>query len=269
MDDPTKIFAPRDVQKNAGLTYRQLNSWDARGLLPPTREDSGWRRFSPNDLFVLMVLAEMREKLGIPLERLKYVSDLMHRPGANHLVAAGDLMDLLGVGVFILTDLEKTFVMDSELEMKALWGERFFGGDEEAAYVLLKVNPLVNRMVEALTDGGHITAHGRGYKIAEDLRRLHGAASAEERRVLDLIRSGEFRSVEVTLRDGEIRTIRTTGSRKNDVGIIELLAEHDFQKIIVTKSDGKIVVVEQQVTERHVPATNAVRSGEEEPPGEN
>jgi len=59
-----------------GLTYRQLNEWDSRGLLPHGRiSESGWRRVNAWELLALRVAADIRNEFGTPLSRLK---DLMH-----------------------------------------------------------------------------------------------------------------------------------------------------------------------------------------------
>lgn len=60
-----------DVEKVAGLSYRQLNDWEERGLLPTWRKSpSGWRRFTAWDVMELAILSRLRKFTGIPLGRL-------------------------------------------------------------------------------------------------------------------------------------------------------------------------------------------------------
>ena len=76
-----------------GLSYRQLNEWDGKGALPNTgREERKWRRFTPREVFVILVCAELRKNLGIPLESIKYVQEFMLQEKANHFDAAVWLM---------------------------------------------------------------------------------------------------------------------------------------------------------------------------------
>lgn len=240
-----------EVQAAAGLTYRQLNDWESRGALPsdPNRA-RGWRKFSPREVFVLMVCAEIRRRFGTPIERIKFVSDFMLQPGTDHFSAAIRLMDMLGVGVWLMTDFEDTFVMDSELEFRDMAAYGFFGGEDHAGYVVLKLNPLVNRLLACLNDPVQLPSHGLGYQILREIERRFGENSPAERQVLDAIRSGDFSKIEVVTREGKITTIRTIGHPSPTESVEDLLSWHDFQRLVVTKRNGQVVSVEQQATEK-------------------
>ncbi|MCH8984617.1 MAG: MerR family transcriptional regulator [Acidobacteria bacterium] len=266
MPSDDKLYSAKDVQNTAGLTYRQLNDWESRGTLPHGRaEDGGWRRFSPLDIFVLMVTKEIQSRFGVPLQRLKWMQEFMLQEGANHLEASARLMAMLGVGVWLLTDLEETFIIDSELEMLSLMEMGFFGGEKDAGYLLLKLNPVINRMLSALKDPIEIPADGHGYNILHQIREMFAASNDGERKVLEAIKSGDFRRIEVHLVDGEVRTIRTLANRPTSSGLSELLGEHDYQKVSVVMRDGRVVSVEQQVTLK-IADTPLEANNEEEAP---
>lgn len=243
---PPPTFTAGDVRKATGLTSRQLNDWDERGALPHKRDaEAGWRRFTPRDIFVLLVCVEFRKRLGVPVERLKYVREFMLQDGADHLHAAMYSMALLGVNVWLLTDFEKTFVMDSELEFQDMFRHGFFSGPGEQGFALLNVSPLVTRFAAALKDPIELPLHGRGFEI---LRQAEGTDA--ERRVLELIRSGDFTKVEIEMRGGAIKTIRKSKRVDAESRIAALLDEHDFQRVTITKQDGKVVLIEQDSTEK-------------------
>lgn len=254
MEHGERVFSAREVQEAAGLTYRQLNDWEARGALPtdPDR-DRGWRRFSPREVFMLMVCSEIRRRFGTPVDRVKFVSECMLQPGADHLSVAIELMGLLGVGVWLMTDFEETFVMDSELEFRDMASLGYFGGDSPAGYVFVKLNPLVNQLLACLKEPVHLPAHGRGYEIMSEIRKRFSIDSAEEFEVLEAIRSGDYSKIEVATKDGRVRTIRTTSHLEPTEPIEKLLGNHDYQKLIVTKRDGRVVSVEQQATQKVEP----------------
>jgi hypothetical protein len=246
-----RVYSARDVQDVAGLSYRQINDWDSRGILPSSQEgDGAWRRFSPRDIFVLLVVNELHTKFGIPLQRLQFVREFMLQPGADHLRAAVDMMAMLGIGVWLLTDLESTFIMHSELEFLDLMKHQYFGGERDASYVFVKVNPLVNRILGALDEPMQLRSHGRGYEIVKELRERFGVRSAAEYRILQAIRSGDFRKVEVTMSDGAVATMRTTADRPTTSSIEDLLRDGDYQRLTLTQRNGSVVVVEQQLTEK-------------------
>ena len=74
-----KTYSSREVAALTGLTARQLQLWDAGGLLspaiPPHRTEAGGyteRRYTPIDLFELLVLAELRGR-GFSVHQLHAV----------------------------------------------------------------------------------------------------------------------------------------------------------------------------------------------------
>lgn len=267
MDDSENVFSAKDVQKTAGLSYRQINDWDSRGALPHTREEKeGWRRFSPRDIFVLAVLNEIKTRLGIPLERLQFVRESMLTDDINYLYWAVQLMATLGVGVWLVTDLQESCILQSELDLQLFMDSGYFGGEEPAEWVLVKVNPIVNRLLATLKNPVHLPSHGKGYQILRELRQMLDVKNTAEQKLLVAIRTGDARKVEVTLDNGEIKTIRTTTHKRETEQLEKLLAEHDYQKLTVTMRDGRVVAIEQQATEQVPRNDPSVGIGEEAPP---
>jgi DNA-binding transcriptional MerR regulator len=71
-----KTYSSREVASLTGLSARQLQLWDASGLLPPSirphRTEAGGyteRRYSPIELFELLVLADLRRR-GFTIQQL-------------------------------------------------------------------------------------------------------------------------------------------------------------------------------------------------------
>lgn len=242
-----RVFSARDVQRASGLTARQLNDWDERGALPHDREgETGWRRFSIREIFVLMVCAELRSKFGVSVERVKFVQKLMLQDDADHFASAVQLMEILGVGVWLLTDFEHTFIMDSELELGELWSMGLFGTDKPAAFALLKMNPLVNRLLACMKEPEYLPTHGRGYDIMHDIRYNLGGYSPEELEAIQLIRSGDYESVEIVAPNGKIETLYATARVDPSVDLNQIRREHPFQTLTVKMKNGKTVSVTQQ-----------------------
>ena len=245
LDD--RDYSSRDVHEAAGLTPRQQNDWDSRGLLPHDRDgQEGWRRFTPREIFALMVCAEMRRDFGTPVERLRWVQQFMLQEGANHFEAAVELIASLGVGVWLVTDFEKTFIMDSELEFADLWQHGYFGA-ESPPFVLLPINPVVNRLLACLKEPVQLNAHGRGYEIMHAVRAMQRVRTPEEAMVLDMIRSKKFARVEVESPDGDVSTIRTT-TRPDPATKLDQLLVEPYQRLTVVMKDGKVVNIQQEVT---------------------
>lgn len=244
-----RVFTAHDVQEVAGLSSRQLNDWDQRGALPNERgTKAGWRRFTARELFILMTCGELRRQFGVSVDRIRYVQQFMLRDEANHLEAAIRLMSSLGVAVWLLTDFEETFIMDSELEFQDLWQLGFFGGSDPAAYALLKINPIVNQLLGTRKERVFLPNHGRGYEIMREMRSAFGVESASEFDVLQLIRSGDFERVEIVAPNGKIETIRTTSNPDPGADLDQIRREHPFSTLTVVQRNGKTVSIEQVAT---------------------
>jgi DNA-binding transcriptional MerR regulator len=101
-----RTYSSREVAGLTGLTARQLQVWDADGLLPSAipshRTNAGGytaRRYTPIDLFELLVLADLRRR-GFSVQQLQVVVRVLKQQfGARLFDATGD-----GGPVRLLTD---------------------------------------------------------------------------------------------------------------------------------------------------------------------
>lgn len=247
-EDDERHYTTGDVGRVTGLSYRQLNDWESRGALPGDEgREKSWRRFTTREVFVLLVLAELRKGFGVSVERLGFVQDFMLQKDANHLHAAAELMVDLGVEVWLMTDFETTFVMDTELEFADMWQHGYFGGPLNT-FAFLKVSPLVNRILSLLKQPV-LPSHGRGYQIIAELHARFGARTPTEFRLLETIRTGKYDSIEVVMKDGTIDRLKA--SKRHDVleDVSELLRSNDYQTVTVKTRAGRIVSVVQETSQ--------------------
>src|SRR5512142_718754 len=101
-----RTYSAREVAALTALTARQLQIWDASGLVPAAipsrRTDAGGyteRRYTPIELFELLVLADLRQR-GFTVQQLHLIVDTLKRQfGARLFQATGG-----GGGVQLLTD---------------------------------------------------------------------------------------------------------------------------------------------------------------------
>jgi DNA-binding transcriptional MerR regulator len=78
-----KTYSSREVAALTGLTARQLQLWDAGGLLSPAipshKTDAGGyteRRYTPIELFELLVLADLRRR-GFTVQQLHRILQVL------------------------------------------------------------------------------------------------------------------------------------------------------------------------------------------------
>jgi DNA-binding transcriptional MerR regulator len=89
-----KTYSSREVAALTGLTARQLQLWDAGGLLspsiPPHRTEAGGyteRRYTPIELFELLVLADLRRR-GFTIHQLHLILDTLRQQFGQRLFEA-------------------------------------------------------------------------------------------------------------------------------------------------------------------------------------
>ena len=89
-----KTYSSREVAALTGLTARQLQVWDAGGLLTPTirprRTDAGGyteRRYTPIELFELLVLADLRRR-GFTVRQLHEILRILKEQFGHRLYDA-------------------------------------------------------------------------------------------------------------------------------------------------------------------------------------
>src|SRR5712691_9614340 len=104
--DLKKNYSSREVAAIAGLSARQLQWWYARKLIKPSvathRTEAGGyteRRYSPVDLFELVVLADLRRS-GLTVGKIRQLLDTLRRRFGIRL------FDAIGGGgsITLLTD---------------------------------------------------------------------------------------------------------------------------------------------------------------------
>jgi DNA-binding transcriptional MerR regulator len=113
-----RTYSSREVASLTGLTARQLQVWDASGLLqaaiPPRRTPAGGyteRRYTPIELFELLVLGDLRRR-GFSVPQLHAILDnLKQRFGARLFDATGG-----GQAVQLLTDGREIYARTSRGE---------------------------------------------------------------------------------------------------------------------------------------------------------
>src|SRR3954462_9605164 len=89
-----RTYSSREVAAITGLTARQLQLWDAGGLLspriPPHRTDAGGyteRRYTPIELFELLVLADLRRR-GFTINQLHQILRILQEQFGERLYDA-------------------------------------------------------------------------------------------------------------------------------------------------------------------------------------
>ena len=118
--DLKKNYSSREVASITGLSARQLQWWDSRKLIKPSiashRTEAGGfteRRYSPVDLFELVVLADLRRN-GMSVAKIRLLLETLHKKFGIRLfdaIGGGGAITLLtdGRDVYARTDSGQFF----------------------------------------------------------------------------------------------------------------------------------------------------------------
>jgi DNA-binding transcriptional MerR regulator len=106
-----KQFTSAEVVRLTGITPRQLQWWDERGIVVPDRE--GRRRlFSFDDLTEVAVICALRRK-GFPLQRVRRIMKFLQKEFGRRLAATvGN-----GSEYHLLTDGKRIYVENSQRQV--------------------------------------------------------------------------------------------------------------------------------------------------------
>jgi len=242
-----KVLRASDIKEKAGLSYRQLNDWDSKGVLPSKeRNKAGWRKFTPSEVFIILLCKEIRDKFGVPLDKLSYIKSFMLQKDANHFKYALECMRNFGLTIYLLTDLKETFIMDTDIEIQDLFAMGMFRGSGEESFLLVKINPLINKLL-GIKGIDPIMPSDDVYDSMHELNQQVTARNKQEQKILKLIREKKYTQVKIHMKDGEIIRASTeeemSDSRKNkqDKELLKIIKEKEYQSISLKIHDGKIV----------------------------
>ena len=239
-----KELTASDLQKAAGLSYRQLNSWDEKGILPESRQEAGWRKFTANEVFVLLICKELKDRFGISLEKLKTVREYLLQDNHNYLRETIGLTAAAGLTVCLVTDLKEIFIIDNDWEISNFIRGGLLRNEYAQDFIILRLNPLVNSVLKALELETLPTKEDM-YDILAAMSFKRTAQNEPEYHLLELVRSKNYRSVTIHLNDGRIiqtDALEELGKNADDgKEILKIIKEKKFQSIIIDLNDGKVV----------------------------
>ena len=250
------ILTASDVKEGAGLSYRQLNDWEEKGILPSSRqEDSQWRRFSPRELFCLMICTEIRTSFGVPLESLTYIQSVMFEKGANHLKFTISRMKK-GLAIWLLTDLKGTFILDTDLEFEDLLHAGIFRSERSQNYIFIKLNPIVNKLLQ-LKNLSPIKTHSGLYDAYDNADKQMLATNPSESELLLMSRDKGIHEITVHLKNGKIERLESKEDLSEEIkqkvanAMPNLLKKSKYQTITIAVNDGKVVRVLRKTPLKH------------------
>jgi hypothetical protein len=103
-----QLFTSAQVVKLTGITPRQLQWWDERGVVVPRRQGHK-RMYSADDLTEVAVICALRRK-GFPLQRVRRIMKFLQKEFGRRLAEAVNS----GSEYHLLTDGKRIYLEDSD-----------------------------------------------------------------------------------------------------------------------------------------------------------
>jgi DNA-binding transcriptional MerR regulator len=245
-----KDLTASDLQKASGMSYRQLNSWDEKGAIPSSREhEEAWRKFTPNDFFTILICKELRDRFGVSFEAIRKLQDRFDKDKVNNLQHAINLITPLGYTVCLFTDLEEDFFIDQDLEIANYIRAGLFRKKNAKDYIVLRLNPLVNKIFEILKKPP-VPDGDEWYQKLFELQGQRFVQNDAEFHLLSIVRSKDFRSITVHLKDGRIYQTDTYEELREKVDdtneLMKIIKEKQYQSVAIDLVNGEVIRISRK-----------------------
>lgn len=251
---PSRILSEKNLRSSdliefAGMTYRQINDWQSKGLISDYRTNNKkWRMFTAEEVFVMMVCKEFRDKFGVSLESLNLIITYLQNNETDAIKYVLDLC-IYGYEVFLLTDLKELITVQSDIWIGKFITTGLLRDYDANNIMLLRLNPIINKMLEMNNLPQLSTDEDLYHSIYNNMAELVSLSkiTEDEKEVLDIIRNKSYKKVTIHLNDGNAFQVDTeeelTDEFKllNDQQLMEILESNEFQSITIQKQNNKIV----------------------------
>jgi len=220
------IRSKRYTVKSTDVSYRVINHWEEKGLLPQNSVDDsdGWRKFTFIEILWLQVVKHLRE-FGFPLDLIKQVKEKVMvwdkeedtYPHFEYYImkAKTSKMDSY---IAVLPDGDSSLVFSRDIEYtKGILNSRSF--------VLVSLKAVL-----------------RSLNITSPEPELLYSLSSEEMSLVDVVRNSDVDRISIKLKDGKVKSLDTSKIISgSDIGKIKKEIEElgDFADVMVKFEKGK------------------------------
>lgn len=266
----TSIF----TLKNTEVTQRSIMNWEQEGILEPSSENRGWRRYSFFEYVWLKVIEEFRAA-GVPLKTLKLVKDDFHKfidpewvkeiinlnpelfeqlqatekelieklsKGASpkegfslfHLVLVEAIVKRETINLLVYKDGSYTIWYPSKQELYS---------NEELLKIMYEthVSVSITKILKSFL---------QNEKLDYSIPKLE-ILSEPELEILDVIRTGNYDSINIIFKNKKVDSIELTKSQEVRKKVTEILAEGNYQNIVIKSHKGKVTFIENTIKKKY------------------
>jgi hypothetical protein len=198
-------FTPAHLRDGAGFTYRQINQWEANGVLP--RRDArgrSWRRFTSREMFAILACAELRKRFDTPYAHLEWLRGQIVDSDTDHLRVCIDEMKERNTAVYLLTDFQGVLKIANDLQQAEIFDSADLRQDADRGFLILRLNGVVNRLLALAGIATALPITTDHYDALRRAAAVNVAANREEVEALALLRRTDVDRVTFLFTDGRV-----------------------------------------------------------------
>ncbi len=178
-------------------------------------------------------------------EELNKIETIVKREGFDVLLkslySSFNLLDLLIY--YMIATRSRIGILLTENNSCIPWMDHFFDIDDRTKLLWQKSHLFISFnqfLVQFLADEDLVD-----FLLPYDLLR------PDEKEILDCVRSGEYKSIEIRFNDKrKPETLKLSKAHETHHRIVDILSKYDYQQIVVTQRDGKIVNIRSEITKK-------------------
>lgn len=214
------------------------------------------------DAFVIEVAQAFREKYNVPPSGLKWLVGFMREPDHDHFAYAYSRCKD-GMVVFLLTDLRAVFHMETDVDFEERLHYSYFRHDDDEAYYLLKINPVVNRLLTRTTAPSPLSITDEKYRLIRRGEAMSQTQNLEEMQALEILRWKGSRRVSFDMSKDRIVRAIVTRDEEPDDDFAERMGESGFEDVAIKYRHGRIEHIRRDIS--HPITANVDESGKRIP----
>jgi len=225
-----------------GAIYRVINHWAEMDLIDGERTSSDkWRRFNIIDLVWVQIIHECR-KYGMGLDKLLNLRKWLFDYGSKE-IPSYELefrvfltMAKTSINLLVFEDGYGLFISES-----SRFSEEYIKQDimvrlgKRSAIVID-----INQMVATVFSG----------KDMSPIFQHTSVLANEEQELITFLRFNEFDEVRVVLKNGKVERMEGKKTKELETSLVELMKQHDYQRIEVLVQDKQKTKVIQTVLKK-------------------
>jgi len=240
-------LTPQQVEEASGLSARQIHLWHKSGPVRPDRENpQGWRRFSPYQLFVLKLCADLRKLYGVDLTFFNWLMDELENPRKS-AVTMQMLTNWFQAGfsmtALIIPRQQRAWLNPENLHNRRILERRDYGIDLDS-FIVHRLDDLLKDTVIFCLGPKALNVNPKAVDFWDNWENKNTVLSATESDVIKLIRTKEYQQVFIQLENGHpvfLKATQTLSDAKLEE-VTRLVEEHKYQTIHIANGTKGISI---------------------------